>query len=105
MPEWSTLGKPRIKELFKGTEKLWPGTVLAWNDNLQLVYNCPVLGLNRFSEDIFMMIGRKPNIYFKATWLFVTPSLIIVCIYSMYVYALQYNNNNNIVTFWYATNF
>ena len=37
-------------------------------------------GLNKFSEDIFMMLGRKPNIYFKATWVFVTPALIIVSI-------------------------
>ena len=25
-----------------------------------------------------MMIGRKPNIYFRVTWLFLTPALIIV---------------------------
>ena len=36
------------------------------------------LGIHRFSEDIFMMIGRKPNIFFKATWIFITPALIIV---------------------------
>ena len=40
----------------------------------------PFPGLNKFSEDICMMLGRKPNIYFKATWVFVTPALIIVSI-------------------------
>ena len=91
MPVW-------IKELLKGTEtkKLWPHTGLAWNDTLELFYNYPVLGLNRFSEDIFMMIGRKPNIYFKATWLFVTPALIIVCIYCNLLFGLINGNEESI---------
>ena len=32
-----------------------------------------VSGFARHSEDIEMMLGRKPNIYWKACWMIVTP--------------------------------
>lgn len=37
-----------------------------------------VYGYSRFAEDISLMIGKKPNIYFKFTWCFLSPLLIIV---------------------------
>ncbi|ESO08856.1 hypothetical protein HELRODRAFT_140021, partial [Helobdella robusta] len=42
-----------------------------------------VYGLKRFSDDIEMMIGHKPNIYFKTTWSFVSPAIIIFTIVFM----------------------
>jgi hypothetical protein len=39
-----------------------------------------IYGLGRFSEDIAMMIGKKPNIYFKVTWCFVAPGLLFAII-------------------------
>ena len=36
-----------------------------------------------------MMLGRKPNIYFKATWVFVTPALIIVSICQHKLYSID----------------
>ena len=39
-----------------------------------------VLGFARHSEDIEMMLGRKPNIYWKACWMIVTPLVIAITI-------------------------
>ncbi len=38
----------------------------------------PFPGFNRFSEDVAMMIGKKPNIYFRICWMGVTPAIMIV---------------------------
>ncbi|XP_064634027.1 sodium- and chloride-dependent glycine transporter 1-like isoform X2 [Lineus longissimus] len=39
-----------------------------------------IYGFPRFSEDIRMMLGHKPNIYWKACWMVVSPVIIIVTI-------------------------
>lgn len=33
-------------------------------------------GFNRFSDDIVMMIGRRPNIYFRVTWVAAVPVIL-----------------------------
>ena len=37
-----------------------------------------VYGLPHFNSDIMMMLGFRPNVYWQATWLVITPSLLIV---------------------------
>merc|ERR1712004_241113 len=39
-----------------------------------------IYGIAKFSEDIKMMIGRKPSIYFKITWLGLSPAILIFII-------------------------
>jgi hypothetical protein len=39
---------------------------------------CLSAGLQRFCEDIEMMIGFKPNIFWKVCWAFVTPTILTV---------------------------
>ncbi|XP_041367483.1 sodium- and chloride-dependent glycine transporter 1-like [Gigantopelta aegis] len=39
-----------------------------------------VYGFDRFSEDIEMMLGKKPNIYWKVCWKYVSPIVILVTI-------------------------
>lgn len=36
------------------------------------------LGIKRFSNDVKMMLGVPPNIYFKVTWMFLTPVYMMV---------------------------
>ncbi|CAD5120558.1 DgyrCDS9124 [Dimorphilus gyrociliatus] len=36
-----------------------------------------VYGYSRFAEDISLMIGKKPGIYFQVTWCFLSPLLIV----------------------------
>lgn len=37
-----------------------------------------VTGFKNFSMDIEMMVGFKPNYYWLATWLVITPAAIVV---------------------------
>lgn len=39
---------------------------------------CLFAGLQRFCEDIEMMIGFQPNIFWKVCWAFVTPTILTV---------------------------
>ncbi|XP_064598139.1 sodium- and chloride-dependent glycine transporter 1-like isoform X2 [Liolophura sinensis] len=39
-----------------------------------------IYGYNRFAEDIEMMIGRKPFIYFRIMWCFVSPGILVALI-------------------------
>jgi len=39
-----------------------------------------IYGFQRFSEDIAMMLGKKPNLFFKVTWLAVSPGLLFAII-------------------------
>lgn len=45
---------------------------------LELVALNYIYGYPRFSEDIKMMLGRKPNIYWKVCWLGVSPAVVTV---------------------------
>ncbi|XP_046564197.1 sodium- and chloride-dependent glycine transporter 1-like [Haliotis rubra] len=38
-----------------------------------------IYGADLFSSDIAMMLGRKPPIYMKTLWCFLTPALLIMC--------------------------
>ena len=35
-------------------------------------------GYQNFADDIKLMIGKKPNIYFRATWIFFAPLILLV---------------------------
>ncbi|XP_063781258.1 sodium-dependent neutral amino acid transporter B(0)AT3-like [Pseudophryne corroboree] len=44
-----------------------------------------VYGIERFSEDIKWMTGRRPNIYWQATWRFLSPLLMVAVFFSYVV--------------------
>ncbi|XP_013390656.1 sodium- and chloride-dependent glycine transporter 1 [Lingula anatina] len=48
------------------------------------LFECIVLqwvyGWDRFSEDVKMMLGKKPNIYFRIMWVYVSPFLMFAVI-------------------------
>jgi len=39
--------------------------------------------MNRFNEDLIFMIGHKPNIFWQATWRYISP-LIMLAIFIFY---------------------
>eukprot|EP00923_Selenidium_pygospionis_P050557 GHVN01087388.1.p1 GENE.GHVN01087388.1~~GHVN01087388.1.p1 ORF type:complete len:533 (+),score=45.29 GHVN01087388.1:175-1599(+) len=39
-----------------------------------------IYGFGRFSEDIGLMLGKKPNIFFKLTWCIISPGLLFAII-------------------------
>uniref|UniRef100_A0A6Q2XKS9 Transporter n=1 Tax=Esox lucius TaxID=8010 RepID=A0A6Q2XKS9_ESOLU len=47
-------------------------------------------GLQRFCEDIEMMIGFQPNRFWRICWAFVTPTILTVCVYLMLSYTSYY---------------
>lgn len=37
-----------------------------------------IAGYPNFTKDICMMIGKKPSLFYTATWLVITPCLLLV---------------------------
>ena len=55
----------------------FPGTTID-----ELIFTLVFIGFNRFSDDIVMMIGRRPNIYFRVTWVAAVPVILTVSLLS-----------------------
>lgn len=47
-------------------------------------------GLQRFCEDIEMMIGFQPNRFWRLCWAFVTPTILTVYTCILFIYFAQY---------------
>jgi SNF family Na+-dependent transporter len=37
-----------------------------------------IYGISNFSDDIYMMLGVRPNIFWKVCWMFVAPGVFLV---------------------------
>ena len=37
-------------------------------------------GIRSFSDDVCLMLGKQPNIYFKVTWTFISPIVTLVSV-------------------------
>ncbi|XP_026084878.1 sodium-dependent neutral amino acid transporter B(0)AT1-like [Carassius auratus] len=57
-----------------------PLLIIAFSEMIGVVY---VYGIDRFNEDLIFMIGHKPNIFWQATWRFISP-LIMLAIFIFY---------------------
>lgn len=44
------------------------------------------VGFKRFSEDIALMLGKKPNLYFKITWMGVAPIVLGVSTLCQFIF-------------------
>ncbi|KAM3858647.1 sodium-dependent neutral amino acid transporter B(0)AT3-like [Diretmus argenteus] len=62
-------------ELFNGYVGSVPFLIIAFFEVIGVVY---VYGLRRFSEDIQVMTGKKPNIFWKACWTVISPLMLLV---------------------------
>lgn len=59
-----------------------PLLVIGFSEMVAIVY---VYGVDRFNRDVEFMIGHKPNIFWQATWRFVSPLIMIVILIFYFV--------------------
>ncbi|XP_030639133.1 sodium-dependent neutral amino acid transporter B(0)AT3-like [Chanos chanos] len=62
-------------EIFNNYVGSVPLLVIAFFEITAVVY---VYGINRFSDDIAWMTGRRPNLYWQATWRVISPLMLLV---------------------------
>ncbi|XP_022077351.1 sodium-dependent neutral amino acid transporter B(0)AT1-like [Acanthochromis polyacanthus] len=62
-------------EIFNNYVGSMPLLIIAFFEIITVVY---IYGINRFNDDIEWMSGRRPNIYWQATWRFISPLLLLV---------------------------
>ncbi|KAJ7338382.1 hypothetical protein JRQ81_011718 [Phrynocephalus forsythii] len=59
-----------------------PLLIIAFCEMFSVVY---IYGIDRFNNDIKFMIGHKPNIFWQATWRFISPIIMLVIFVSYFV--------------------
>lgn len=52
-------------------------------------------GLQRFCEDIEMMIGFQPNRFWRICWGFVTPTILTVCLFLLILFSFSRTHTQN----------
>ncbi|KAJ3608834.1 hypothetical protein NHX12_023364 [Muraenolepis orangiensis] len=62
-------------EIFNSYVGSVPFLIIAFFEVVGVVY---VYGLKRFSEDIYTMTGRRPNIFWRSCWLVLSPLMLLV---------------------------
>uniref|UniRef100_A0A669EKB0 Transporter n=1 Tax=Oreochromis niloticus TaxID=8128 RepID=A0A669EKB0_ORENI len=62
-------------EIFNSYVGSVPLLIIAFFEIIAVAY---VYGINRFNDDIEWMTGRRPNIYWQATWRFISPFMLLV---------------------------
>ncbi|XP_037639955.1 sodium-dependent neutral amino acid transporter B(0)AT3-like [Sebastes umbrosus] len=62
-------------EIFNSYVGSVPLLIIAFFEIISVVY---IYGINRFNEDIEWMTGRRPNIFWQATWRFISPFMLLV---------------------------
>uniref|UniRef100_UPI0037E71063 sodium-dependent neutral amino acid transporter B(0)AT1-like n=1 Tax=Semicossyphus pulcher TaxID=241346 RepID=UPI0037E71063 len=61
--------------LFDGYAGSIPLLIIAFCEMVGVAY---LYGIDRFNKDIEFMIGHKPNIFWQATWRFISPAIVLV---------------------------
>lgn len=74
-----------ILELFDRAVSGCPMLVLALIELLVLSY---CYGIDRFREDVKLMIGKKPNNFWKYSWMAISPTLIFILIIALTIFAI-----------------
>ncbi|XP_032373842.1 sodium-dependent neutral amino acid transporter B(0)AT3-like [Etheostoma spectabile] len=62
-------------EIFNSYVGSIPLLIIAFFEIISVVY---IYGINKFNDDIEWMSGRRPNIYWQATWRFISPFMLLV---------------------------
>ncbi|NXV78578.1 S6A18 protein, partial [Atlantisia rogersi] len=63
-----------------------PLLVIAFFEVIGVVY---VYKIKRFSKDVKMMTGRKPNLYWQITWRFISPLLLLIVFVAFVILQIQ----------------
>ena len=61
---------------------------------------CWIYGYDNFAEDIALMIGKRPGIYWHACWKYVTPGIVLVSSLTFVIYDLLYPPKRWILWIW-----
>ncbi|OAF70468.1 hypothetical protein A3Q56_01776 [Intoshia linei] len=59
-----------------------------------------LIGIDRFCDNIFQMLGRYPNIYWRISWKFITPLILIMTIGMNFVYYERLTYENYLYPIW-----
>nr|XP_046274009.1 sodium-dependent neutral amino acid transporter B(0)AT3-like [Scatophagus argus] len=62
-------------EVFNGYVGSVPLLIIALFEIIGVIY---IRGMKNFSEDIYFMTGSRPNIYWKACWMVISPVMLLV---------------------------
>lgn len=60
---------------------------------LELVAFCHIYGVKRISDDVHLMLGRRPNKFFMICWKYITPAFM-VAIFIGFVYFYKVPTND-----------
>lgn len=72
-----------LLNLIDNAVSTFPLLVCGFMEIAVLMY---IYGFNQFAEDIKMMVGGPPNIYWKATWLVITPIILVGLLLMMAIF-------------------
>ncbi|XP_029976899.1 sodium-dependent neutral amino acid transporter B(0)AT3-like [Salarias fasciatus] len=73
-------------EVFNGYVGSVPLLIIAFFEITGVIYG---RGIKTFSDDIYHMTGRQPNIYWKACWMVISPLLLLVVLIAYVVLQAQ----------------
>ncbi|XP_070822194.1 sodium-dependent neutral amino acid transporter B(0)AT3-like [Chaetodon trifascialis] len=73
-------------EIFNNYVGSIPLLIIAFFEIIGVVY---IYGINRFSDDIEWMSGRRPNIYWQVTWRFISPVMLLLIFVAYVVVAAE----------------
>ncbi|XP_071355541.1 inactive sodium-dependent neutral amino acid transporter B(0)AT3 [Trachinotus anak] len=73
-------------EVFNSYVGSVPLLIIAFFEIIGVIY---VRGMKTFSEDIYFMTGRKPNIFWKACWMVISPVMLLVVLVAYVVIQAQ----------------
>ncbi|XP_068587385.1 sodium-dependent neutral amino acid transporter B(0)AT1-like [Cebidichthys violaceus] len=73
-------------EIFNSYVGSVPLLIIAFFEIIAVIY---VYGMKNFSEDIYFMTGKKPNIFWKACWMVISPLILLVVLITYVVIQAQ----------------
>ncbi|XP_013882030.1 sodium-dependent neutral amino acid transporter B(0)AT3 [Austrofundulus limnaeus] len=73
-------------EVFNSYVGSVPLLIIAFFEIVGVIY---IHGIKTFSEDIYFMTGRRPNIYWKACWMVISPVMLLVVLVAYVVMQAQ----------------
>lgn len=60
-------------------------------------------GIEKFCDDIESMIGRRPNLYWRTCWKFISPSFLVIVVVSAVISSEKLTFHNYLYPDWATT--
>ncbi len=59
----------------------------------ELIAFCHIYGVDRISEDVLLMLGKRPHKFYRICWKYVTPAFMIAILFGfLYFYKIPTND-------------